>query len=270
MRIILTAIIAMGLVGCATTRAPIGAGKVFSGPQGEEVAVIPLLPEQENKALVYVQGTGSEFDGKALLHEHSASDGKEDYTTTLRGSDYRTLIVRSRNGTRNHLLSVPGRNDSITVSYDEPRTQALMAADIYFIYSMYEKQKADGTLARLAAFDRPGTMAGHDQSLAETLKSMNKTCGTSVTASIVWDSISDDLLKTYSIASFCENPLTALEKLCDTNVGKRIIREKVRQVRCQFGDAMKLSIDAGQVTWTTQQDASNQEDFAIQYFEKNL
>ncbi|QRN99536.1 hypothetical protein JRI60_11170 [Archangium violaceum] len=269
MRIILAAVIAMGLVGCATTRAPapIGAGKVFSGPQGEEVSVIPLLPVQEHKALVYVQGTGGEFDGKALLHEHSAQGNKEDYTTTLRGKDYTTLIVRSRYGKQSHLLFVPGHRDSITVSYDEPRTQALKASDIY---SVYEKQKADGTLARLAAFDRPGTMARHDQSLAETLKSMNKTCGTSVTASIVWDTISDDLLKTYSVASFCQNPLTALEKLCDTNVGKRIIREKVRQVRCQFGDAMTLSVDAGQVTWTTQQDAGNQEDFAIQYFEKNL
>ncbi|WP_395808973.1 hypothetical protein [Archangium minus] len=267
MRIILTMVIAVGMFGCATTRAPVGAGKVFSGPQGEEVAVIPLLPEQEQKALVYVQGTGGEFDGKALPHKHESYDDKEDYTTTLRGSDYRTFIVRPQGGSRSHQLSVPGRNNSIRVSYDEARTQALKAKDIY---ALYEKQKADGTLDKLAAFDRKGTMARHDQSLAETLNAMNKTCGTSVTATIVWDSISDDLLKDYSIASFCESPLTALEKLCDTNVSKRIIREKVREVRCQFGNEMKLSVDAGRVTWTTQQDAANQEDFAVQYFEKNL
>ncbi|PTL77808.1 hypothetical protein [Vitiosangium sp. GDMCC 1.1324] len=267
MRIILTTIIAVGMLGCATTRAPVGAGKVFSGPKGEQVAVIPLLPEQEEKALVYVQGTGGEFDGKALLHKYNASNGDEDYSTVLRGNGYRTFLVRPRWGARSHLLNVPGRGDSIAVAYDESRTQALKAKDIY---ALYEKLKADGTIARLEAFDRPGTMASYEQELAEALKSMNKTCGTSTTVSIVWDSISDEVLKQTSISAFCGYPLSALEKLCDTNVGKQIIREKVRELRCQFGAAQTGVVDAGRVTWTVQTDVPNQEDFAIHYFEKNL
>ena len=46
--------------------APVEAGKVYSGSDGEEVAVVPLAPRSEKKFIIRVKGTGSEFDGKVF------------------------------------------------------------------------------------------------------------------------------------------------------------------------------------------------------------
>jgi hypothetical protein len=242
-------------------------GKVFSGPEGEQVAVILLSPVESMKALLQVQGTGSELDGKVLPYEVHESGYDVRYTTQRRGRDYSTLVVSARDGRRTYSLYVPNRRDGITVSFDDARTKALKAEEVY---ALHQKQQADGTLTRLMAFDRKGETAGVERTLAETVKSLNAACGTSVTATIDWSSVSDELLKTYSISSYCESPLEALSKLCATAEGKKAVQAQAREFTCRFGDAVKLEVQAGRVSWTTAKDAANQEEFATKYLEENL
>jgi hypothetical protein len=99
---------------------------------------------------------------------------------------------------------------------------------------------------------------------------MNAACGTNVTATIDWKSVTDDIIKRYSISSYCGNPLEALQKLCGSNVGKRVISAKVKSFSCRFGPELKLEVKDGAVSFTTQQDAANQDEYAMQFFEKNL
>ncbi|HYO67040.1 MAG TPA: hypothetical protein VEU33_13255 [Archangium sp.] len=269
MRAVLAMFIAVGALCAVPARAaPVEAGKVFSGREGEQVAVIPLSPVESKKALLQVQGTGSELDGKVLPYELNESGDDVYYTTELRGRSFSTLVMRSsRGGSRSYTLNLPGRRDSIAVFFDDDRTKALKGEQVY---ALHQKQKADGTLTKMMAFDRKAEMAEAEKSLAEPVKSMNAACGTSAAVAIDWNSIPDELLKSYSIASFCETPVTALEKLCATAEGKKAIQAQVKEVSCRFGDALKLEVQAGRVAWTTAKDAANQEEFATKYFTENL
>jgi hypothetical protein len=271
MRITLVTIIAAVLLcGASAGAAPAGSGKVYAGPEGESVAVIPLTePDAQGgkQFLLYVQGTGSLFDGKALLHTIYEFDKNANYLTQYRGESYVTLAMRDR-GNKRYELSAPGMKDSLAVTFDEKRTQALKADDIY---ALYQKQKADGTLGKLAAFNRKERETGHEQGLADELKAMNEKCGTNVTATVDWKSVSDDIIKRYSISSYCGSPLSALRGLCESAaVARKIISAKVKKVSCQFGPEMKLELQGDLVRWTTATDGSNQEEFARKFFEKNL
>jgi serine/threonine protein kinase len=74
----------------------------------------------------------------------------------------------------------------------------------------------------------------------------------------------------FGISSYCSNPVSALERLCGAGEAKSVIRQKVKNVRCQFGPILELEVKDGTVRWTTEQDAANQEEFAAKHFEKNL
>jgi hypothetical protein len=248
--------------------APVEAGKVYVGTEGEEVAVVPLTPRSEKKFLLRVRGTGSEFDGKVFPYElndwSTSSTVQLNYTTQWRGRDYSALNVRGQR----YELYVPGRQQAIRVTYDEKKTQALKPEEVY---AQYQKLQADGTLAKLMAFDRKGEAASQDKAYAEALREMNNACGTSVSAAIDWSSITDDQLKELSISSYCESPLSALEDLCTvSNIARQTVREKVKQVSCRFGNAMEPTLEADRVIWTTTKDAPNQEAFAKRFFKTNL
>ncbi|XXF79942.1 hypothetical protein P2318_09390 [Myxococcaceae bacterium GXIMD 01537] len=267
----LAIVVVVAVLGAAPARAaaPVEAGKVFVGPEGEEVALVPLTPRESKKFLVRVKGTGSEFDERVFPHEakdwSSSSTVQVNYSTQWQGRGFSTLVVR---GSR-YELYLPGRRDrAIALRFDEERSKKLKSEEVY---SQYQKLEKDGTLAKLMAFDRKGEVAGHDGSFAEQLKALNTACGSAVTAAIDWSTIDDELLKTYSISSFCETPLNSLRALCDvSDEAKRTVQAKVKQLDCRFGPALDTRIEATRVLWTTAKDAANQDEYATRFFKKNL
>jgi hypothetical protein len=263
------AVLAVGAlwVCSAWAGSPVEAGKVYSGDDGIEISIVPLAPRSKNQAIVLFKGTDSEVDGRALLHDVDGSGDRVDYRTTLHGRGYVTLFLRSSWGSRGLRLIVPGGWREVGLVYSEKKTQDLKGDAVY---ALYEKQNKDGSTAALQAFDRKGEEAQHDKKFAASLDSMNKACGTKVAATIDWKSVSDDLLKTHSISSFCAHPLSALERLCSSTEAKKVIQDKVKRLSCQFGKEMKLEVTGSAVAWTTEKDAANQEEFATKYFEKNL
>ncbi len=270
MRAILATVVVFAVLGGGAARAaaPVEAGKVFSSTEGEQVAVIPLTPVEDKKVLLHVQGTGSEFDGKVLPHELYESGTTLTYSTELRGRDYGTLRVQSSGSRRSYTLYVPGRGrNGISVTFDEARTKALKADEVY---ALHQKQKADGTLTKLMAFDQKAERAGREQELAESVKSLNAACDTSLTATIDWSTIPDEVLKKYSVSSYCEPPLGELSKLCKSAEGKKAVQVQAKEYTCRFGDALKLETQAGKVTWTTAKDESNQEEFVKKTLLENL
>lgn len=264
---VIVAAVALGATS-GLAASPVEAGKVYSGSEGEEVAVVPLAPRAAKKYLLRVRGTGSEFDGKVFpyeLNDWSTSTSEQyNFKTQWHGRDYTALHVRDKR----YELYVPGRQQAIRLTFDEKKTQALKPEELY---TTYQKLQSDGTLAKLMAFDRKGEAARHDKDYAATLLEMNNACGTSVSAAIDWSSVNDDLLKEVSISSYCESPLTAMKGLCEvSNVAKQTVREKVKQVSCRFAPTQEPKFEADRLIWTTHKDASNQDQFATRFFKKNL
>jgi hypothetical protein len=247
---------------------PVEAGKVFVGPEGEEVAVVPLAPRSNKKYLLRVQGTGSEIDGKVLPFElndsSSMSSEQHSYKTQWRGRGYTVLYMRNSK----YELYVPGRSKEIRVTFDEKRSKALDAEDVY---DLHQKQKKDGTVAKLMAFDRKGEIAKQEKDYVTHVQDANTACGTSLSAAIDWTSINDEQLKELSISSYCEAPLASLKQLCTvSNVAKQTVKEKLKQVSCRFGDALEPKVEGDKLIWTTSRDASNQQEFATKFFKTNL
>ncbi|WP_223755834.1 hypothetical protein [Myxococcus sp. RHSTA-1-4] len=264
---VIVAAVALGAAP-SLAAAPVEAGKVYSGTEGEEVAVVPLAPRSDKKFLIRVRGTGSEFDGKVFPYElndwSTSSTVQLNYKTQWHGRDYTALHVRDQR----YEMYVPGRQQAIRLTYDEKKTQSLKPEEVY---SQYQKLQKDGTLAKLMAFDRKGEAARHDKDYADTLHEMNSACGTSVSAAIDWSSVTDDHLKELSISSYCDAPLTAMKQLCTvSNIAKQTVREKVKQVSCRFGNALEPKLEADRVIWTTHKDASNQDQHATRFLKTNL
>ena len=264
---VIVAAVALGATP-ALAAAPVEAGKVYSGPEGEEVAVVPLTPRSENKFILRIKGTGTEVDGKVLAYElvdeSSYSNTRQRYVTTWKGRGYPPFHARNSS----YDLWLHGRQRAIPLRYDEKKTAALKSEEVY---AQHQKQTADGTLAKLMAFDRKGEQADHDKAYAEVLKELNTTCGTQVSAAIDWSSVNDEQLKDLSISGYCESPLVALKNLCAvSNIAKQTVKEKVKDVSCRFGAAVEPKLEASRVIWTTHKDASNQEQFATGFFKKNL
>ena len=59
----------------ARADAPLEAGRVYVASDGITIAVVPLKPRTDNKALVRVTGSGTPFDDKVILHERNDDGG---------------------------------------------------------------------------------------------------------------------------------------------------------------------------------------------------
>jgi hypothetical protein len=239
--------------------------KVYSNGDGVEVVVAQL--REPNKLLVQVTGTRSSMDG--LVLPFALDSTGQFYSTTWRGQSYTFLEKEKSYGTSTGSLGLYTTNDmrsSQRVHYDEKRSQAVKAADLI---ARHQAQMKDGSITRFGRFDRKAEQAEHDQAIKEAALSFNKACGTQVPASIGWSGIGDDLIKEISVESFCRAPLSAMERLCEWSEARSLLRAKVKKVICQFGDTLKMDLDAGgTLVWTASKNASNLDEFAQKQLEE--
>ena len=262
-----TIAMALLLLAAASARAdsPVEAGKVFVGGEGVSVAVVPLKPRADKKVLVRVTGSGTVFDDKVMLHKLEDADSRRiSYETTYHGRDWVTLSARDGA----YSLAAPGRRDGGMLKFDEARSKALNADDLY---KTHQKQQADGTLQALAAFNRKEETARHEKQLGETSDSFTKRCGYKLPVKINWTSISDDDIKELSLASYCGEPLDAMGRLCeDSAEAKKTIAAAIKSFSCTMGPAMQLDLQGTTLNWTTSRSGRNMGEFERKYLEKKL
>ena len=253
------------VAGVARAENPVGAGKVFAGPEGLTVTIVPTKPPADGKVLVQFAGTGTVLDGKVIPHTVDASDaGRTNYGTTYHGRDWITIAVRD--GV--YSLALPGRRDTPKVRFDDKRTAALKPDELYAVYG---RQQADGTLKALAAFDRKAETAQHEKALLETVEAFAKGCGARPAVKIDWASMSDADLRELSIASYCGEPLDRMRQMCeDSTEARQAIVAGVKTFACTMGKSMQLDLAGSTLTWTTSRSATNMGDFTRANLEKKF
>ena len=246
---------------------PVEPGRVYVGGDGVAIAVVPLKPRSDNKALVRVTGSGTAFDDKVILHERGDDGGKIAYSTTYHGRSWYTITVPSSGEARPIPIYLPGRRD-VTVKYDERKSAELKVDDVY---RAYQKQQADGTLKALAAFNRKDETARHEKQLGETVDTFAKRCGYRLPVKLEWASFSDEDLKELSIASYCGEPIDAMARLCeDSAEARRTITTAIKTFTCKIGPEMQLDLAGTSLNWTTSRSGRNMGEFARKYLEKKL
>lgn len=264
-----TIILLSALAGSAPARAAggegnVGNGKVYAGPEGMTVTVLPSKTPGDRKLLVAVAGTGSPFDGKLLPHDLTGDGERKNYETTYHGRRWVTLTVRD--GVTS--LNVPGHRDGWNVWYDEQRTAALKPDPLYAAYS---RQQADGSLKALMAFDRRGEIAQRDKEMQAGADEVAKLCGARPAVKVDWASFSDDDIKELSIASYCGEPLETMRRMCEeSNEAKKTFAARVKTFSCAMGKTMQLELGGTTLTWTTARSATNIGAFARAYLESHL
>ena len=226
--------------------------KVYSGPEGLEVAVV----HASGKAFVRVLHSGSELDGKAFAATADENGDSANFHIQLHGRDYNLLYARHGHWE----VSLPKHRDSVKVTWDEKHTQALKPIEII---QLNQKQTADGSLAALAKFDRAGESAIADRTLAASAQEFNTACGGKVPVKMIWTGVSDEVLMHYSLVSYCGEVLSELGKLCASDVGKAAVQASVKAVNCQIAPALALTIDkSGTLTFGFSTESSNLADYA--------
>jgi hypothetical protein len=259
----------LGAVGSAATVARAEAAappsKVFVGPEGLTAAVVPLPPPAINQVLIQVSGSGTVFDGKAIAHGVDTVDvGKTDFETTYHGRAWNTLVLRGGDYTMN----LPGRRGDLRVVFDEKRTASLKPDAIL---AAYQKQKNDGTLQTLAAFDRKAEVAQQEKAMQEIVDGFDKSCGAKPAIKIDWSSLSDADIQEISIASFCGEPLDTMRRMCEeSKEAKTTIAGKVKAFSCSLGKTLQMELAGSTLKWTTSRSGTNLGEFARKYLEKAL
>jgi hypothetical protein len=242
----------------------VGNGKVYAGPNGVSVTIVPLKTAAEQGVLVAVAGTGSPFDGKLIPHQIVDDGDRTNYETTFHGRRWITLALRNQVMS----LNVPGHRDGMNVQFDDKKTAALVPAPLY---ADYGKQRADGSLRALMAFDRPAEIAERDKEMRASADEVAKICGAKPAVKVEWASFSDDDIKEISIVSYCGEPLETMGRMCDgSNEAKRTFAAKIKTFRCAMGKGMQLDLTGTTLTWTTARNATNIGELARAFFEKKL
>ena len=239
-------------------------GKVYVGDHGVKVSIVPVKPRKTNQVLILFNGTDSEVDGAVLLHTVNEWDkNKNSFRTQWQGKEFTTIYSRDAWwSAKQYMLNVPGKSAEVAIFYDEKKSEALKSDEIL---NKYLGRKTAST-----GFDRSQETAREDKAFKEVVSAVNKSCDSQIAAEIDWKSVQDDVLKSTEVAGACGSVLSALEKFCDFEEGKKTIRNKVKKVTCSFGDKLGISVSSGKMTWTTAKDTPNQVDFARSYIEKNL
>ncbi|NTX06300.1 MULTISPECIES: hypothetical protein [Myxococcus] len=254
MRVLLAlSVVIVVALGCSrsarpTTEAPKpeGTGLVFTSEGGDIITIVPLLPAEPRRALVQFHAPGDDLDGKVALH--SVGDDNS-YWTDWRGKRLRLVrLAPSQKSNGRNTLNRFDKEDPVTLYASEERSKKV---DVEDVVELYQRQLADGTLTRAAAFDKAFWAASEERDLAEKVKTLNQTCGSNVAVQVAWDTVSDKELSEYPIGAYCAGPLEALEFLCrGSEEARRTVKSTLKRVECRNGAAYGGKVESGALQWT--------------------
>lgn len=261
--------VAAGIAGAslvAHAQSPsVDSTKVFRSPRGEVVTVVLLKPIADGNAIIQVTGTKSPLEGLALPYKRSTNGQTDSFTTQWRGRSF--SFVQQHTRQREHWeLYVPGDlRHAHPLNADEAASKS---ANPQALLTLHDKQRAEGSIARFATFQRKDEQAEHDKAIAEAIADADKACGTKLKAQIAWASVSDDVLKTYSVGSFCSTPLGSLAALCKRSpIAATYIRDKVKELSCSWGGPHKLALLGTKLELSVDPEKGNQDEFATRALE---
>jgi len=233
-----------------------GKPRVLMSSEGIVVTMVPIKP-QGNRARValLVEGTMTKLDGKVrLLLVNELGRGADFVSVDAKGKEGGVALVsrESWSATRSFSLSVPGRRGSVSVYFDPKRS---------------EKVDTTRILSRLL-LRRPGKVGARgalekqdQQALAQAAQSAGSACKTSIKAELQAKSFSDQALKVLDAGAACGAALKAIESLCDDDVGRSAVKQKIKAVSCALGASLAVDLRGGKVVFTTAVDTPGQEEW---------
>lgn len=239
-------------------------GKVYSNEAGEKITLIALEPGDAHKALVAFDGTKSELDGQVLVASVNSERGRTHYWTQWRGRKQRFVSVEDRGGYEDLIFSDVNHTGYTHLKPDTGKTGALKVEKVFERYADLE---GDKKYQGMLAFDRKFWANQAETQLAEALAETNKACGSKLTSTVAWDSITDAQINEMSFGSYCVGPLESLQKLCErSDEAKRTVQQKLQAVECRMDPKAALKLEAQKVIWSVTSGETVQPDATTTFF----
>ena len=247
--------------GVTEPMSAITGARLYTGPDGIRAEVVEF--QGGKKALIKVSGSRGDVEGKVLPYRIEEDGSRLNYITEVRGRDHYTLVQsRSRyddSGDWRLYLGAKYPN-GVAVGFDEKGSKNIDAAAIY---REHQAQAADGSLARLQRFDRQTEQKEEEDELARSVALAADKCKFEVTTTIAWPTITDDDLKTKSVASFCDTPIDVMRNLCENSeTARAFFKASVRKVECRISDKRSLTIANNTLTWVEGWKEVNADEYA--------
>ncbi|NOK16219.1 hypothetical protein [Corallococcus carmarthensis] len=276
MRVLLAVSVVALSLGCSRGVRPDSAvagtkpvtGKVYSNEAGEKITLIGLEPGDAHKALVAFEGTKGELDGQVLVASVGEERRETQYWTLWRGRKQRFVTVNDRGGYQDLVFSNVNHTD---YTYLKPDTAKTGALKVEKVFERYQDLEGDKKYQALLAFDRKFWTNQAEVQLAEALAATNKACGSKLTSTVAWDSVTDEQINEMSFGSYCVGPLESLQKLCErSDEAKRTIQQKVQTVECRVDPKAALKLEAQKVIWSVTSGETVQPEATTTFFTDNL
>lgn len=221
---------------------------VLKGPEGVQAELV----QTADAALVRLTNVRDTVDGAVLLSELGGSTAERYFLTEVNGREVRLLGRKDQNWKLYY-------GGPMQLSVDDDAAQALEAQTLI---DEHVAQRAQGRLAALATFDVNGARTYAETKLAESMARIEDDCGFVPETSIAFDGLTDAQLQRYSIAGYCDAPRGAVERACQVPELKAFVADAARRFECRFGDTLGLDSTDGQLVFTTEFEAPNQDAWA--------
>ena len=227
--------------------------RLLTGPDGVQVMIAEFGTDQAYFKIVGVRSPAANFVFDANIVDQGG--GRIRYQTRWDGGDYYAVHQDTGRGDSIWRLYAPGLSEALVLEYNEAGGAEV---DADALHAEHFAQQRDGSLERVQTFDRPAAQARTDEDLARNLARTEEACGGVPQWSINWESISDETLKSYSIASYCGNVLSAMRNLCRWDPGKAFV-QSLSSTTCAWADEWSLTRTDGQLAFVIAADTTNLE-----------
>ena len=114
-------------------------------------------------------------------------------------------------------------------------------------------------------------MQEQNAALAEEAKFTSEICNTRITASIDWASFHarDGRLRG-SYARDCDKALSAIERICREDGGRRKVKRGISRVKCGGGNRRRAVLDDGRLLYAIDDKGGNDHEYIYKYLKKKL
>jgi hypothetical protein len=207
--------------------------RAYTDGLGIVVEIVPLkIPDGESpRALLRVTGIPNFIAGVTFVATRVTLNEREDiWQTPIDGRKSMLLHTPHSEGRNRLTLSMPRLRARFALEHDPGASAAI---DVEELIADHRAHIADGSIAKIAAFDREYVESGKADQISERLALLSKACGKEIAASFDWQSVktADD----FNEVHFCAMSLEAITELCELSLSiQKDIAGKLNGVECRM------------------------------------
>jgi|GEM_PF-3871013 len=254
-------IVAVLLVcGCASSQPPAASSPTASNSAmqavskrfalvGSDGVLVEVVDFEGSESLIRISGSEGPLKNKAVLYRRSEEGEDLRYVTQWAGREWLTLL---RSGQHAYLgtywrLAMPGR-EPMPVAYSEGRGEKV---DADSLWAAHQQQQRAGELDQIQKFDQSSERRHEDELVNVSAQGAGRECGSTLKASIAWETVSDEALRERTVSDWCTSALRAMYSACIATAEVRsFVQQQVKEVSCRYDGKGEMSLNAGRLTWS--------------------